>query len=230
MVRTTQEAITSAGFRLRPTLGKSDHYHCQINRKGNEHHHTRSYQYNRALWLLERLSLRSLRQMLLEQAQGNILEVGIGTGVNLPLYNGARLITGIDLNVGRLAGTRIRESNCPFLPGCADAHHLPFAPRTFDTVISTLVFCCVAAPGQALAEIRRVLKPGGQFLLLEHVRGQGPVSRRLTDLLHPLWFALQGECHLNRETAKTVSAAGFQITEIGTHGWGLLQTIHAAAD
>jgi hypothetical protein len=74
------------------------------------------------------------------------------------------------------------------------------------------------------------LRPDGRLLLLEHVRGLTPVMRRLTDWLHPLWFALQGECHLNRETARTVAAAGFNIVETSTHGWGLLQRIIARPD
>jgi ubiquinone/menaquinone biosynthesis C-methylase UbiE len=94
-------------------------------------------------------------------------------------------------------------------------------------VVSTLVFCSIPEPMMALAEIKRVLRPDGRFLLLEHVRGLNPVAQRLTDWLHPAWFALQHECHLNRETAVSVQAAGFHIEETSSHGWGVIQMIKA---
>ena len=106
---------------------------------------------------------------------------------------------------------------------------VPFPAATFDTIVGTLVFCSIHDPLAALAELRRVLRPGGRLLLLEHVRGQTPVTRRLTDWLHPLWFAMQGECHLNRETAAAVAAAGFRVERAESHGRGMLQLIHATA-
>jgi ubiquinone/menaquinone biosynthesis C-methylase UbiE len=185
--------------------------------------------YDRSLWLLEHFTLRRLRQQLLQQVEGRVLEIGVGTGANLPLYADTRLVTGIDVHRGRLAGAQFRQTSSPFVASCADAQHLPFAAHIFDTVISTLVFCCIPVPEQALNEIKRVLRPGGRLLLLEHVRGQGPISRRLTDWLHPLWFALQGECHLNRETARSVANAGFHISQKSRHGWGVLQMIQATS-
>jgi len=111
----------------------------------------------------------------------------------------------------------------------ADAHWLPFADGAFDTVVATLVFCSLSQPEAGLTELRRVLRPGGRLLMLEHVRGQTPWTRRLTDWLHPVWFALQGECHLNRETAATVAAAGFHLDHTSNHARGLIQTILATA-
>lgn len=186
-----------------------------------------SQRYNRSLWLLERLGLRRLRHALLGDVTGKVLEVGIGTGINLPHYAGGRHITGLDASLELLAGTRERISSQPFAVTCADTQDLPFQGEEFDTVVGSLVFCCIANPTRALAEIGRVLRPSGQLLLLEHVRGQGPISRRVTDWLHPVWFALQGTCHLNRDTAETVRSAGFEVMQIDRHGWGVLQLIRA---
>jgi ubiquinone/menaquinone biosynthesis C-methylase UbiE len=183
--------------------------------------------YDRGLWFLEMTGLRKLRQQLLTQIDGNVLEIGMGTGVNLPYYNGATFVAGIDLRPEVLAGAFTRENTPPFGVSCANAHHLPFGNGRFDNIVSTLVFCSIPDPPTALAEIKRVLKPNGRFYLLEHVRGQNPISQRFTDWLHPAWFALQGECHLNRETAVTIQQAGFTIEESSTHGFGVLQMMTA---
>jgi ubiquinone/menaquinone biosynthesis C-methylase UbiE len=187
--------------------------------------------YNGFMWLGEQLGLLRLRRHLLQQARGQILELGVGTGINLPLYriaNSAEMLVGLDVNRARLAGTNEREKMVsPTSILQSDAQALPFANNSFDTVVSTLVFCSILRPEVALAEVGRVLRPNGRFLLLEHVRGQGPVSRRLTDWLHPAWYALQRECHLNRETAVYVAEAGFHIEQVSTHGWGLVQMITA---
>jgi ubiquinone/menaquinone biosynthesis C-methylase UbiE len=181
------------------------------------------------MWLGEQLGLLRLRRRLLHQAQGRILELGVGTGINLPLYRGvsaAEILVGLDINRARLVGTAERQpAVSPTAVLQADAQTLPFPNNSFDTVVATLVFCSIPQPNLALAEVRRVLRPNGRFLLLEHVRGQGPVSRRLTDWLHPVWYALQRECHLNRETAVAVAQAGFHVEQISTHGWGFIQMI-----
>jgi ubiquinone/menaquinone biosynthesis C-methylase UbiE len=184
-------------------------------------------QYNRGMKLLEISSLRRLRQQLLAEVSGEVLEVGAGTGANLPVYDRAVCITGIDINSERLLSAVERFTQRPFTLTTANVHHLPFAANSFDNVVGTLVFCSIPDPAQALAEIKRVLRPNGRLYLLEHVRGLTPLSRRFTDWLHPLWFALQHECHLNRETAVAVQQAGFTIEQSSQHGWGLLQMIKA---
>ena len=189
--------------------------------------------YDRGMWLLENYGLKRLRRMLLQEVWGEVLEIGVGTGANLPFYNGqVGRITAVDINPARLSGTLTRvqmvNGRHSITIGAADAQQLPFADNQFDTVVSTLVFCSIPEPMTALAEIKRVLRPDGRFLLLEHVRGLNPVAQRLTDWLHPAWFALQHSCHLNRETAVTVQAAGFHIEETSSHGWGVIQMIKAA--
>ena len=186
--------------------------------------------YDRGMWLPERAGLRVMRQRLLAQAKGATLEIGTGTGANLPLYQPDIRVTAVDLRPAHLAAAANKAQHNgrhQVTVACADAMDLPFARGSFDTVVGTLVFCSIREPSAALAEIRRVLRPGGQLLLLEHVRGQTALTRRLTDWLHPLWFAMQGECHLNRETATTVAAAGFRVEFSTTRVGGLLQIIRA---
>lgn len=189
--------------------------------------------YDRGMWLLEHANLSRLRRRMVAEATGATLEVGAGTGVNVPLYDSDVTVTAIDLRPAHLTAAAEkarqirRESN--YVVACANAQELPFPSGAFDTVIGTLVFCSIHEPEVALTEIRRVLRPGGRLLLLEHVRGQTAITRRLTDWLHPLWFAMQGECHLNRETAKTVAAGGFRIDQTSQHARGVIQIIHATA-
>ncbi len=186
--------------------------------------------YDRGMWLPERAGLRMMRQRLLAQAEGSTLEIGTGTGANLPLYQPDIRVTAVELRPAHLAAAANkarRNGRHQVTVACADAMDLPFARGSFDTVVGTLVFCSIREPSEALAEIRRVLRPGGQLLLLEHVRGQTALTRRLTDWLHPLWFAMQGECHLNRETAATVATAGFRLESVASRFGGLLQILRA---
>lgn len=189
--------------------------------------------YDRGMWLLERTKLSNLRRRVVESVSGEILELGAGTGANSPLYSPGVRVTAIDLRPAHLlAATKKARSaghRSEFTVACADAQQLPFPDNTFDSVLGTLVFCSISDPATALAEVHRVLKPGGQLILLEHVRGQTPITRRLTDWLHPVWFAVNGVCHLNRETAETVAAAGFNIDFKTTHARGVIQVIHASS-
>lgn len=186
--------------------------------------------YDRGMWFLERLSLARLRRSLLEGVEGDVLEIGAGTGANMPFYGHGARLSAVDRHPERLSAAATKAT-LPVRPriACADAQQLPFADASFDMVVGSLVFCSIAEPLRALDEARRVLRPRGRLVLLEHVRGLTPVSRRLTDLLHPLWFGLQGECHLNRETAATVAAAGFAVEQTSVHAKGVLQIISATA-
>ncbi len=187
-------------------------------------------QFDRGIRWLERWGIGHLRRKLLHGVTGRVLEVGAGTGANLAIYGRSTQITLIDIKSDRLQLAR-QKSDKPDTPAtCADAQKLPFAGNQFDVVVGTLVFCSIPQPELALAEIKRVLTPDGRLLLLEHTRGHGPISRRFTDWLHPLWFALQGECHLNRETAVTVQNAGFTIEHSSVHGYGLLQMMKASVN
>lgn len=192
-----------------------------------------SRRYDQGMWLLEHASLRRLRHALLAEAHGTVLEIGAGTGANLPLYGATARVTAIELRPERLAAAARKAHgagrHADVVVAAADAHDLPFPAGAFETAVATLVFCSLNRPIDVLAELRRVLRPGGRLLLLEHVRGQTRLTRLLTDALHPMWFALQGECHLNRETAAAVEEAGFRLEHTSLHARGLVQTIIATA-
>ncbi len=182
--------------------------------------------FDRGMTWLDKFSLRRLRRATWARTTGEILEIGVGTGLNVDFYPPHGRVTAFDLDPARVAW--MRQERLPHGQLCtADAQCLPFASHSFDTAVATLVFCSIPDPAQALREIGRVLRPGGQLLLLEHVRGQGLISRTVTDWVHPFWFALQGECHLNRDTAVSVAAAGFHLADVQNHGRGFLQIIHA---
>ncbi len=187
--------------------------------------------YDQGMSMLERLGLRGLRRQLVSGLSGRILEIGAGTGANVALYDGNVEVIAVDLRDAYLgaasgkAGTQV--SGPEVWVACADVQALPFRAGYFDAVVGSLVFCSIASPPTALAEIARVLRPDGQLRLLEHVRGQKRLTRLATDLFHPFWFALQGECHLNRDTAVTVAEAGYRIEAESVHGQGILHLISA---
>lgn len=183
--------------------------------------------YDRGLWALERVGLRWRRRQLLRGVRGRVLEIGAGTGANVSQRpDPVEQWVATDVHFGRLSGVPHKDPSVP--PACADAQALPFSDNSFDVVVGTLVFCSIPDPLRALAEIKRVLQPAGRLILMEHVRGVGPVARRFTDWAHPAWFALQGECHLNRETPRLVRQSGFEIRYFDQSGWfGILAEIEA---
>lgn len=107
-----------------------------------------------------------------------------------------------------------------------DAQHLEFADDTFDAVIATCVFCSVPDPVAGLREVRRVLKPGGRALFLEHVRSGNPVTGKMMDLLNPIAVRLSG-ANINRRTVENVRAAGFNDVEVESHMFGMIKTMTA---
>lgn len=163
--------------------------------------------YDLAMWPAERFYLGRLRRELLAAAGGRVLEIGAGTGANLTHYG--RRAQVVLSEPDRAMLHRARLDGRPAV--LAAAERLAFAGASFDTVVSTLVLCTVADPAASLAEIRRILRPGGDLLLLEHVRSSDPDTARLQARLTPAWKKLARGCHLDRDTAATVAAAGFQI-------------------
>ncbi|GCE24393.1 SAM-dependent methyltransferase [Dictyobacter kobayashii] len=158
--------------------------------------------------------MEPIRKELVGQAKGLVLEVGAGNGLNFAYYNPALVerveATEPDSAMLRYARTRATAAPVPIKLTQTPVEQLPFADEYFDSVVCTLVFCSVNDPLKGLQEIRRVLKPGGQLLLVEHVRARVPFNAFIQDLITPLTRLFLGNCHWNRNTEQTVQAAGFQ--------------------
>ena len=167
--------------------------------------------YDSIMRVLDALGIGYWRRELVCRAAGRTLEVGCGTGRNLPLYSAGVQVIGLDPDAAALARARQRSPTVPLVIGTVEA--LPFRTAAFDTVVSSLVFCSVADPLRGVREIRRVLRGGGALRMLEHVRDDRSVRAALQDRIQPLWTRLTGGCHPNRDTEATVEGAGFRIDE-----------------
>jgi ubiquinone/menaquinone biosynthesis C-methylase UbiE len=186
--------------------------------------------YDRGMWFLEALLLRGLRQSLYPHLTGRVLELGVGTGANLPLYAPGVTLVAMDLSEEMLRRARGRPTRARVYWVQADALRLPLRSESFDYVVTSLVLCSVADPVATLGEVRRVLRPGGWLAMVEHVRGEDGWMRWLTDVLERPWHRLSRSCHLNRETARLVADAGLRLVCTTRHGLGLFQIILARKD
>jgi ubiquinone/menaquinone biosynthesis C-methylase UbiE len=182
--------------------------------------------YDRGMRPLEWLVFGKLRRRVFPAIRGDVLEFGVGTGVNLPLYGPDACVIGCDASGEMLKWAACRRTQNHVALVQADAQRLPFADGSFDVVAGSLIFCSVTDPVLGLGEARRALKPGGKLVLLEHTRGVG-LGRWLTDLLHPLWRRWSRECHLNRETVQNVTRAGFRLRRVERHALGIVKVIEA---
>jgi len=159
--------------------------------------------------VVERGGLGEWRRWLASGARGRTLDVGCGTGRGLPLYGPGVRAIGLDPAWDSLGRARRRAPGVPLVQGSAEA--LPFRAGTFDTVVSSLVFCSVAEPARGLAEVKRVLRPDGRLRMIEHVRSRRAWKAAFQDRVQPLWTWVSGGCHPNRETERAVESAGLAI-------------------
>jgi len=151
------------------------------------------------------------------EATGQVLEVGAGTGANLPYFAKAEKVVATEPDpymlerarkrLAELGVTNIELAQYP-------AEQLPFENASFDSAVSTMVFCSVRDPNKALAEIKRVLKPSGSFRFIEHVRPDSGLKARVFDAVTPLWRWFGAGCHPNRRTLESVKDAGFELAEL----------------
>src|SRR5215212_2687541 len=170
--------------------------------------------YDPSLWIGERAGMRRHRHDLLTQARGWTLEIGSGTGLNLPHYPDDvddLVFAEPDPSMRKRLQTAVRRSEHKARVIDAHAEQLPFADTSIDTVVSTLVLCTVNAPDLALREIARVLRPDGQLLFIEHVRSDSATLARWQDRLATPWQRFAEGCRCNRATLALMDACGFQL-------------------
>ncbi len=173
--------------------------------------------YDRAFEATEEAGLRRIREELLAGAGGRVLELGAGTGLNLDLYpeDVAELVLAEpDPHMAKQLRAKLAASPRAASLVEAPAERLPFEDSSFDVAVSALVLCTVPDPRAALAELARVLKPGGRLLYLEHVRAEDPGLARWEDRLEKPWRFLGDGCHCNRDTVATIAASPLVLDEV----------------
>ena len=174
--------------------------------------------YDRVIGRSQRAGLEELRRETLEIARGAVLEIGAGTGLNLDAYPRegitSLVLTEPDSAMSRQIEARSTLAPAPLRIIAASATQLPFEPESFDTVVGTLVLCEVDDPAAAVEEIARVLRPGGRYLFLEHVRSDNPRLARAQDRWAGAWRTVAGGCNCNRDTLETIAASGLDLETV----------------
>ena len=166
--------------------------------------------YDRMMADTEEAGLREHRRALLAAARGRVLEIGAGTGLNVDHYGPEAtelVFTEPEPAMAKRLRARLQRGEVVE----ASAERLPFEDDSFDTVVSTLVLCTVPDQDRTLAEVRRVLKPDGRLLFLEHVRSHDAKSAKWQDRFTPVWRMIGHGCHPNRDTAAALTRNGFQL-------------------
>ncbi len=161
--------------------------------------------------------LRPFRRQIVGAAEGRVLEIGIGSGLNFSFY-GSNVTSVIGLEPSpellRMAHSRVSMAPVPISLLDASAEAIPLDTHSIDTVLTTWTLCTIPDALRALSEMRRVLKPAGALLFVEHGRAPEPGVARWQDRLDPLWSRLAGGCHINRKMDDLVTSAGFRIDEL----------------
>jgi ubiquinone/menaquinone biosynthesis C-methylase UbiE len=188
----------------------------------------RAARYDRGMKLMERLLLGDGRAWLCSRARGEVLEVAIGTGRNLPHYPADVRLTGLDLSPGMLEVARRRAEALGRAVDLrvGDAQALDFPDASFDSAVCALALCSIPDDRQALAELYRVLRPGGRLLLLDHIPAKPRPVRALQALLERFKQLLGGE-HLLRRPLGQVLALGFEVEQRERSKWGIIERLAA---
>jgi ubiquinone/menaquinone biosynthesis C-methylase UbiE len=163
--------------------------------------------------------LGGYRQQTIGAARGHVLEIGVGSGMNLPIYGSAvDRVCGIDPSPELLdrARERVAAARVPVSLARAAAEQLPFRDAAFDTLVMTWTLCSIPNPSAALNEMRRVLKPGGRLLFVEHGLAPEPAIMRWQHRLTPCWRRIGGGCHLDRKMDDLIRNAGFRVDALET--------------
>jgi ubiquinone/menaquinone biosynthesis C-methylase UbiE len=172
--------------------------------------------YDRFMAGTEKAGLTDKRRTLLGNATGRVIEIGAGTGVNLDLYGegvSELVLTEPEEPMAKRLERKAAEGGRQVTVLRAPAEQLPFPDDSFDTAVCTLVLCTVGDPQRALAEIRRVLRPGGQLLFLEHVRSEESGVAKWQDRITPVWRRIGHGCHPNRATSELIQGS-FEAVEV----------------
>lgn len=164
--------------------------------------------------------IRRLRARIIPSARGRVLEVGIGSGLNLPYYDPAVVteLWGLDPSPEMLRIAARTACSGPLVPRWINrsVEELPLESASMDTIVTTFTLCSVASPEEGLRQMYRVLKPGGTLIFCEHGAAPDRAVRRWQDRLTPLWKRLVGGCHLNRDVSGLLTRNGFRLTALET--------------
>jgi len=184
--------------------------------------------YDKEMAFLDRVAFGDSRQWVCSQATGQVLEVAIGTGLNLPIYPDEVMLTGIDLSQAMLdiAADRAAELGRTVTLQQANAHDLPFDDNSFDTVVCTFGLCAIPDAEAAVGEMRRVLRPGGRLLLADHVVSTSYAVRALQRAMELVSVPLGGE-HFRRRPLDLVRAAGMEIQDSQRFKLGIVERLVA---
>jgi len=185
--------------------------------------------YDRRIGFVEKFFLGDGRGWVCSRASGEVLEVAVGTGRNLPFYPQGIRLTGVDLSPAMLGIARTRAADlgmgrCDLREG--DAHELPFADGSFDTVVCTLGLCSIPDDRGAVSEMARVLRPGGRLLLLDHVRAASGPVRAVQRALEVVTLRFEGD-HLLRRPLEHVEAEGLEVERRERYKGGMVERISA---
>jgi SAM-dependent methyltransferase len=166
-------------------------------------------------WACSQPPILRQRRKIVPEAEGRVLELGVGMGFNLQLYDPAKVsgVVGVDPSpeLRAIAANAERDPRLAVRVEDGTAEALPFEDKSFDSVVCTFTLCSVCGPAAALAEARRVLKPGGRFLYCEHGLAPEPSVARWQRRIEPVWKRLLGGCHISRPVTASIEAAGFTV-------------------